>query len=124
VSIGCCQLTRTEVGLMKVTVMFSGAVGIEPEIVKRKGKKGLLISLNFDKVKTFSFFCVFFFKPFKESSQKLQTKISFKGFSKDARREYRFKAISKTEETTKFFSRASPLRLALKKKRLVFFHGK
>lgn len=34
-SIGCCQLTRTDVGLMKVTVMFSGAAGIEPE--RKKG---------------------------------------------------------------------------------------
>lgn len=30
-SSGCCQLTRTDVGLMKVTVIFSGAAGIEPE---------------------------------------------------------------------------------------------
>lgn len=29
-SVGCCQLTRTEFGLINVTVMFSGAAGIDP----------------------------------------------------------------------------------------------
>lgn len=33
ISIVCCQLTFTEVGLMNVTVIFSGAYGTdEPEI--------------------------------------------------------------------------------------------
>lgn len=45
-SIGCCQLTRTDVGLMKVTVMFSGAAGIEPEMKEKEEERAKLASIN------------------------------------------------------------------------------